>query len=90
MRAAQGVVRIQILHVPDCPLVDQVRATLRRVLTTTDVPAEVEELVCDYPSPTLLINGHDVTRRPLDEYAACRLDVPTEEQIMVALRRARG
>lgn len=55
-------VRIQLLHVPDCPLVDQVRSTLRASLAKTSVQATIEEVEGPYPSPTLLINGTDVTR----------------------------
>jgi hypothetical protein len=76
---------IQILHVPGCPLVDGVRRTLERCLATTDLNVNVEELEGPYPSPTVLINGVDPTGRPAPSGASCRLDVPTEEQIMAAL-----
>jgi hypothetical protein len=48
----------------------------------------VEELVGDYTSPTLLVNGFDVTGhpRPPGGQTACRADLPTEEQILAALR----
>jgi hypothetical protein len=85
-----GVARIQILHVPACPLVDRVRETVERVLARVGVPAELDELVGDYPSPTVLIDGRDVTGRPLGEGAACRLDFPTESQILAALERSPG
>ncbi|MGH7920071.1 MAG: organomercurial lyase [Candidatus Dormibacteraceae bacterium] len=84
------VARIQILRVPDCPSIDQVRTTLQKVLAQLNVPAQVEELVGDYPSPTLLVNGRDVTGRPLGGTSACRLDLPTEAQVIAALRRGSG
>jgi hypothetical protein len=89
MTAEPGVARIEILHVPDCPLVERVRETVRRVLAQSEIRAEIEELEGDYPSPTLLINGRDVTGRPLGECSFCRLDLPSDEQALAALRPAR-
>ena len=86
MSAGPGVARIEILHVPGCPLVSRVRDTVQRVLARLGVPAQVTELVGDYPSPTLLVDGRDVTGAPAAQCAACRLDLPTEEQVLVALR----
>jgi hypothetical protein len=87
-------VSIQILHVPDCPLVVRVRETVRQALARSNLHAEVVELVGAYPSPTLLIDGHDVTGRPppADQQAcaACRLDLPTEQQVLAALARLAG
>jgi hypothetical protein len=80
-------IRIQILHVPDCPLVDRVREVVRQALVRTKVQAAVEERVGDYPSPTLLIDGRDVTGRPPSSGIACRLDLPTEQQVRAALAR---
>jgi hypothetical protein len=87
---AADVASIEILHVTDCPLVGQVRETVARALARTDVEAEVRERVGDYASPTLLVDGVDVTGRSPDARACCRLDLPTEEQVLTALRsRAR-
>jgi hypothetical protein len=87
MTAAPRATRIEILQVPDCPLVGRVRETVQRVLVQVDVAAEVTELVGDYASPTLLVDGRDVTGRPAGECAACRLDLPTERQLLAALGR---
>jgi hypothetical protein len=48
----------------------------------------VEELAGDYDSPTLLVNGVDVTGHPRapEGHMSCRLDLPSEEQILAALR----
>jgi hypothetical protein len=46
---------------------------------------EVEDLEGPYPSPTLLIDGTDVTGKSSRDGPACRLDLPTEEQILAAL-----
>lgn len=86
MSAHRGVARIEILHVPDCPLVEEVRETVRRSLATAGCAAPVEELEGDYPSPSLLVNGIDVvTGRPPADHAACRRDLPTDEQVLAAL-----
>jgi hypothetical protein len=87
MSGSGNVVKIEILHVPGCPLVGPVRETVHRVLAKLEIQAEVEELVGEYPSPTLLIDGRDVTGRMHEDYSACRLDLPTEQQVLVALRR---
>jgi hypothetical protein len=78
-------VQIQLLHVPDCPLVDRVRATLRTSLAKTTVWVTIEEIEGPYPSPTLLIEGQDVTGRTAVAGPSCRLDLPTEEQVLAAL-----
>jgi hypothetical protein len=82
-------VQIQLLHVPDCPLVDRVRATLRRSLAETTIRVMIEEIEGPYPSPTLLIEGHDVTGRTPVFAPSCRLDLPTEEQVLAALSSTR-
>lgn len=78
--------RIQLLHVPDCPLVDRVRDTLRDCLHAAALAVDVEELEGSYPSPTLVIDGVDVTTgaAPVGQ-VCCRLDLPTSTQIMQAL-----
>lgn len=81
-------VRVQLLSVPDCPLVESVRSVLENSLAQTHVDVVVEELVGDYSSPTLLVNGFDVTGHPRapEGQISCRLVLPTEEQILAALR----
>jgi hypothetical protein len=80
-------VRVQILQVPDCPLVGRVRETVRRALASSGVHAVIEEVTGAYASPTVLVDGADVTGRPAASGSACRLDLPTEQQIVAALRR---
>jgi len=83
----QNSLRVQLLQVPDCPLVGSVRKTLEKTLTQAPVNVIVEELVGVYNSPTLLVDGLDVTGRPRtsDGVMSCRLDLPTEEQVLAAL-----
>jgi hypothetical protein len=86
---AQVSVRVELLHVTNCPNVDSVREVARRSLSESGIRGGVEELEGDYPSPTLLVDGLDVvTGRPPAAPAACRLDLPTTEQILTALRKA--
>lgn len=79
---------IELLHVPNCPLVDRVRETARHALDRSGIRAEITEFVGDYPSPTLLVGGRDVTGRDAGGCSCCRLDLPTEEQVLAALHRA--
>jgi hypothetical protein len=68
-------------------MVERVRQTVRRALERCGVRTEIEDLVGDYPSPTLLINGQDVTGSQSGDCSACRLDLPTEDQVIAALVR---
>ncbi len=77
--------RIQILQVPDCPLVDQLIDEVENCLVDMGVHEPVQVLVGDYPSPTLLIDGIDAaTGRPGDGEPRCRMDLPSREQIRAA------
>ena len=85
--------KIQLLCVPDCPLVTKAKTTLTGALAKAPhITTTVEELVGDYSSPTILIEGYDVTGHPQQQIdrPACRLDLPTEEQILDALNLSRG
>ncbi|KAG4415548.1 hypothetical protein IFR04_011312 [Cadophora malorum] len=86
--AQPKTVQVQLLCVPDCPLVESVRSTLKKSLARVPVDHIVEVLVGDYSSPTILVNGFDVTGCPRapEGQMSCRLDLPTEEQIIAALR----
>lgn len=88
-----STIQIQILHVPGCPHVEPVRRVLQDILARSGLSTAIEETEGPYPSPTLLINGIDVTGRAVDIEgsahleASCRLDPPTEAQILAALTR---
>lgn len=88
--ASNALIQIQLLGVKDCPLIPKLRQILHTCLAKADVETEFEELIGDYASPTLLINGVDVTGRPQTELeqVSCRLDIPSEEQIMSAIRQS--
>ncbi|TNC24224.1 alkylmercury lyase [Amycolatopsis alkalitolerans] len=73
-------------HVPDCPLLDQVREALGECLRHSGLDIAVREREGGYPSPTLVIDGVDVaTGAPPVPGVYCRLDLPTHEQIHAAL-----
>lgn len=84
--------KIQLLHVPDCPLTDQLHARLSECVGHAGVSVEVEQREGVYPSPTLLINGldaatgHALSGDALASDACCRLDLPAHDQIIAALR----
>jgi hypothetical protein len=88
MTASVPPVRITLLHVPDCPLLDTARATLGQALVTANVEATIEEVEGPFASPTLLVDGRDVTGNRSANTASCRLDLPTEAQVLAALRAA--
>jgi len=83
-------IRVQMLYGPGCPLVDQLRSTLHDCLARSGAHVLLEVLEGPYPSPTLFIDGADVTGQALEHQPSCRLDLPTEEQIMAALIAAGG
>ncbi|MEQ7005697.1 alkylmercury lyase [Actinopolymorpha sp. B17G11] len=79
-------VTIELWHVPDCPLIDGVRAVLSECLDHTGIDIPVQEHRGPYPSPTLVINGIDVaTGTAPSDNVCCRLDLPTHDQIHTAL-----
>src|SRR5204862_5636281 len=80
--------KVQLLSVPDCPLVKKVRSMLENCLVQTQMNVVVDEVIGDYNSPTLLVDGFDVTGRPaaLEGQTSCRLDLLNEEQILAAVR----
>jgi hypothetical protein len=79
--------RIEILHSPDCPHVDQARALLRSCLAELQLETPIRDREGDFPSPTILVNGVDVVGRTDIHGAMCRLDPPTREHVLAALTR---
>jgi hypothetical protein len=86
---ARPPVRVQLLHVADCPLVGRLRNTLDDCLQHVRFAVRVEDLEGAYPSPTLVIDGIDVaTGAAPPREICCRFDLPTYAQITTALNRA--
>ena len=81
--------QIQILYVDGCPNVDRAREVVRRSLLAAGLSESVKvvETVGDFASPTVLVDGRDVTGRELSADASCRLDAPTVDEVMAALMR---
>ena len=65
-----------------------VRALIHRAFIASGIEGTIEEVVGDHPSPTVLVNGVDVTGRSYESGAACRLDLPTDVQLGDALTSA--
>lgn len=80
--------RIQILRLADCLLVEGVRKDLQECLDHYGVDPLIEEVEGPYPSPTLLVCGRDVTECLPAVGPACRLDLPSREQISRAIEAA--
>jgi hypothetical protein len=78
------VIHVQLLHVPSCPLAELVRATLSSSLSKTTAQVTIEDIEGPYPSPTLLVDGIDVTGRTPPPGPSCRLDLPTEDDVLAA------
>lgn len=79
--------RIELLHTPGCPHLDQTRSLLGSCLTELQLETTVVDREGDYPSPTILVDGVDVMGRSDLQGAMCRLDPPARERILAALTR---
>jgi len=89
--------KIEIIYHAGCPNAPVARANLRAALQTAALPLEWQELDQNDPtappharqfgSPTVLVNGRDVTgQEPAGEAAACRADgAPSVDVIRAAL-----
>jgi hypothetical protein len=78
-------IRIQILHVADCPLVGRVRQDVQACLERYGMDALIDDVEGPYPSPTLLVGDQDVTEQPPGIGPACRLNLPSRDQISRAI-----
>jgi hypothetical protein len=78
--------KVQLLSIADCPHTDGTRDLLRSCIAELRLHVGVEESQGDYPSPSILVNGADVMGDPGYRTASCRLDVPTREAVMRALK----
>ncbi len=85
-----GRVRVELLTSPGCPNAAGARRVLRECLSQIGLAENVViEKVGEYLSPTVLVDGVDVMKPGTALRAdACRLDLPTMDRLLVALRRA--
>lgn len=79
---------VQILHVPDCPLLPSARRAVDRVAASIGARVRIDLVEGAFPSPSVMVDGEDVTGTSQGGGARCRLDLPTDEQIGFALQRA--
>ncbi len=80
-------VRVEVLHHAGCPLFAAALDLVRDCVHELAIDGIISDRIARYPSPTVLVNGHDVMGVPADGMSvdACRLDVPTRERIADAL-----
>lgn len=90
MNAADATTQIEILHELGCPHVNDARALARSCLSELGLALTITEREGEYPSPTILVNGVDVMGRNDLHGAMCRLDLPTRDRVLAALRAARA
>jgi hypothetical protein len=80
--------KIELRHIPDCPYLEQARRLLKDCLDELGLQnLDVIDREGDFPSPSILVDAVDVMGAPGGAGAVCRLDVPTREHILSALRR---
>lgn len=79
---------VEVLYSSGCANVQATRRLVRRCVALLGLEIDVLEREGDHPSPTVLVNGRDVMGDQPPSGGACRLDVPTEERILEALRHA--
>jgi hypothetical protein len=81
--------RVELLTSRGCPNAAAAMTAVAECLTALGIDVPIIERVGRYPSPTVLIDGVDVMRpdagAPLGD--ACRLDLPTAQRILGALRK---
>jgi hypothetical protein len=92
---------IELVYFSGCPHVDAARAALRGALQGMGLPArwrewdqarpETPERLQGHGSPTVLVDGEDVTRAELRNAGqACRADgIPSSQMIAAALQHWR-
>ncbi|MDP7739491.1 alkylmercury lyase [Mycobacterium paragordonae] len=80
--------RIEVLSSPGCRNAAAAKETIIDCLSTLGIDVPIIDRVGRYPSPTVLVDGVDVMRPdsgvPIGD--ACRLDLPTPQRVLDALR----
>lgn len=83
--------RIELLTSPGCPNADAARKVVIDCLAALGIDVPIVERVGQYPSPTVLVDGVDAVRPEIGAPSgdACRLDLPTPQRVLDALRASR-
>ncbi len=76
---------VELRAVPGCPNMAATRELLHACLAEAGLPPVVVERIGAYPSPSVLVDGRDVTGADPAGPAACMLRPPTADQIRAAL-----
>ncbi|MCW6003588.1 alkylmercury lyase family protein [Micromonospora sp. CPCC 205371] len=81
---------VELRSIPDCPNLAAARDLLYQSLGELGIATRVvSEVLGDYPSPSVVVNGVDVMGGIAERGSpACRLDLPTAEHLRAALQRA--
>lgn len=99
--------KVELLHFLGCPHVPAAREQLRRAFAALGLPAAWDEVdvtaddapahVRGYGSPTILVDGEDVTGAPPGDATSCRVylgsdlaGAPPLDALVAALRSARA
>lgn len=83
--------RIEFLSHPGCPNAAAARNVVSECLSVLGIDAPIAERVGAFPSPSILINGVDVMCPAASPAGrSCRLDLPTHEAVLAALRQAKA
>jgi hypothetical protein len=84
--------RVELFHYQGCPSAPAAHRLVRQCLIALGIREPALVRVGDWPSPTVLVNGIDVMRpaAELSTASMCRIDVPTPERVLAALRAARA
>lgn len=83
--AVRSAPAVELLYTRDCVHLGATRSLLASCIAELGVDVTVVEREGTYHSPTVLVNGVDVMGDPCAESAACRLDLPTRQQVLEAL-----
>ncbi|BBU20669.1 hypothetical protein [Mycobacterium xenopi] len=82
--------RIELLTSPGCPNAATARKIITDCLADLGIELPILERIGPFPSPTVLVDGFDVMRAARAQVGhACRLDLPTAQQVCDALRARR-
>ena len=81
---------VEVLYFSGCPNAAPALELVRRCVARLGLQIHVVEHDGNHASPTVRVNGIDVMGAPSTLELSCRIDVPTEERVCAALRRAMG
>lgn len=80
---------VELYSHDDCPKVEQARELMRECLASAGLDVTIEDRVGAYSSPTVVVDGDDVTGGPppASGVQACRVALPSRAQVLGALER---